>query len=148
MVLEKTLESGSRRSNQSILKEISPEYSLERLMLEAETPILWPPDAKNWLIRKDSDAGKGWRQEAKGTTEDGMVGWRYRLDGHSFEQSLGVGDGQGGLVCCSLWVKESDTTEWLNYYYLEKEKKTSARLYGIQNEKKRFSLSANYDIMS
>ena len=83
---------------------------------EAEMPILCPPDAKNWLIRKDSDAGKDWRQEKKGMTEDGMVGWHHRLDGHEFEQALGVSDGQGGLVCCSPWGrKESDTTERLNW---------------------------------
>ena len=79
---------------------------------EAETPILWPPDAKNWLIEKDPDAGKDWRQE-KGTTEGEMVGWQHRLDGCEFEQALGVGDGQGGRVCCSPWrCKESNTTEW------------------------------------
>ena len=83
---------------------------------EAETPILWPPDVINWLIGKDPDAGKDWGQEEKGTTEDEMVGWHHRLSGHEFEQALGVGDGQGGLVCCSPWGhKESDTTEWLNW---------------------------------
>ena len=83
---------------------------------EAETLILWPPDAKNWLIGKDPDAGKDWKQEEKGTREEEMVGWHYRLDGHEFEQALGVGDGQGGLACCSPWgCKESDTTEWLNW---------------------------------
>ena len=83
---------------------------------EAETPILWPPDAKNWLIGKDPDAEKDQRQEKKGTTEDEMVGWHHRLDGHEFEQVLGVGDGQGSLVCRSPWgCKESDTTEWLNW---------------------------------
>ena len=83
---------------------------------EADTSILWPPDAKSWLIWKDSDAGKDWRQEEKGTTEDEMVGWHHRLNGHEFEQALGVGDGQGGLVCCSLWGhKESDMTEQLNW---------------------------------
>ena len=74
----------ARRSNQSILKEISPEYSWER-HVEAETPIFWPPDAKNWLIWKDRDAGKDWRREEKGTTEDEMVGWHHRLNGHEFE---------------------------------------------------------------
>ena len=81
---------------------------------EAVTPILWPPDVKNWLIGKDPDAGKDWRQE-KGITEDEMVGWYHRLDGHEFEETPGVGDGQRSLVCCSPWgLKESDTTEWLN----------------------------------
>ena len=103
------------RSNQSILKEISPEYSLEGLMLKVETLILWPPDVKNWLIGKDPDAGKDWRQE-KGTTEGEMVGWHHWRDGHEFEQALGVGDGQGSPVCCSPWGhKESDTSEWLNW---------------------------------
>ena len=82
---------------------------------EAETSILWPPDAKNWLIGKDPDAGKDWRQEKKGTTEDKIVGWHHRLYGHEFEYALGVDDGQGSLVCCSSWGrKESDMTEWLN----------------------------------
>ena len=82
---------------------------------EAETPVLWPPDAKNNLIGKDPDAGKDWRQEEKRTTEDEMVGWHCWLDGHEFEQAMGVGDGQGSLVCCSPWgLKESDRTEQLN----------------------------------
>ena len=81
---------------------------------EAETPMLWPPDAKNWHIGKDPDSGKDWRQEEKGTTEDKMVEWHYQLSGHEFAQTLGVGDRQGGLACCSPWgCKESDTTEWL-----------------------------------
>ena len=67
---------------------------------DAEALILWPPDAKNWLLGKDPDAGKDWRQEEKGTTEDEMAGWHHRMDGHEFEQALGVGDGQGGLACC------------------------------------------------
>ena len=105
----------TRRSNQSVLKKISPGCSLER-HVEAETPILWPPDVKNWLIGKDPDAGKEWRQEEKGMTEDEMVGWHHWLDGHEFEQALGVGDGQGSLVCCSSWgCKELDTTERLNW---------------------------------
>ena len=105
-----------RRSNQSILKEISPEYSLEgRTNAEAETSILWPPDAKNWLLGKDPDAGKDWGQEEKGMTEDEMVWWHHRFDGHEFKQVPGVGDGQGNLACCSPWgCKESDTTEQLN----------------------------------
>ena len=79
---------------------------------EAETPILWPPDAKRWLIWEDPDAGKDWGQVEKGMTEDEMVGWHHRLNGHEFGWTLGVGDGQGGLACCSSWgCKESDTTE-------------------------------------
>ena len=77
--------------------------------------MLWPPDGKSRLIRKDPDAGKDGRQEEKGTTEDEMVGWDHQLNGHEFEQVLGVDDGQGSLACCSPWgCKESDTTERLN----------------------------------
>ena len=80
---------------------------------EAEAPTLWPPEAKNWLIGKDADAGKDWRQEEKGMTKDEVVGWHHLLDGHEFEQAPGVGDGQGSLACCSPRVrKESNTTEW------------------------------------
>ena len=105
----------ARRSYQSIWKEISPEYSLDGLMAEAETPILWPPDAKNWLIWKDPDAGKDWGQEEKGTTEDEMVRWHHWLNGHGFGWIPGVGDGQGGLACCGSWgPRESDMTEQLN----------------------------------
>ena len=83
---------------------------------EAEAPILWPPDAKNWLVGKDPDAGKDWRQEEKRMTEDEMVGWHHLLDGHEFEQAPGVGDRQGSLVCCSPWGhKELDMTEGLNW---------------------------------
>ena len=83
---------------------------------EAETPINWPPDAKNWLIWKVPNAGKDWRQKEKGMTEDEMVGWHHQLNGHEFESALGVGDGQGSLECCSPWGhKESDTTERLNW---------------------------------
>ena len=83
---------------------------------EAELPILWPPDVKNWFIREDTDAGKDWRQEEKGTTEDEMIEWHHRLDEHESVQALGVGDGQGGLAWFSPWGrKESDTTEGLNW---------------------------------
>ena len=83
---------------------------------ETENPILWPPDAKNWLIGKDRDAGKDWRQEDKGTTEDEMVGWHHRLNGHGFGWTPGVGDGQTGLVHCTpQCCKELDTTERLNW---------------------------------
>ena len=117
-VLEKTLESPLD------CKEIQPVHPkgdqswifIERTDAEAETPILWPPDVKKWLIGKDSDAGKDWRQEEKGTMENKMVGWHHRLDGPEFEQAPGVGDGQGSLVCCSPWGhKELDMTEWLNW---------------------------------
>ena len=83
---------------------------------EIEASMLWPPDAKNWLFGKDPDAGKDWRWEEKGTTEDEMVGWYHLFNGHEFEQALGVGDGQGSLLCCIPWgCKELDVTEQLNW---------------------------------
>ena len=101
----------ARRSNQSIVKEITPGCSLEHPI-----PILWPPDAKSWLIGKDPDAGKDWGREEKGTTEDEMARWHHWLDGRESEWTPGVGDGQGGLVCCdSRGRKELDTTERLNW---------------------------------
>ena len=92
-------------------KEIQPVHSkgdqswvfIGRTDVETETPILWPPDAKNWLLGKDPDAGKDWRQEKKGLTEDEMVGWHHWLGGHELKQAPAVGDGHGGLVCCSPW---------------------------------------------
>ena len=105
----------AKRSNQSILKEISSEYWLEGLMLKLQS-IIWPPDAKNWLIGKDPDAGKDWRQKEKGMTQDEMVGWHHQLNGHEFEQAPRVGDGQESLECCSSQGhKESDMTEQLNW---------------------------------
>ena len=118
MVLQKTLESPLD------CKEIQPVHSegdqsgvfIGRNDAKAETPVLWPPHTKSWLIGKDSDAGRDWGQEEKGKTEDGMAGWHHRLDGREFEWTPGVGDGQGGLVCCDSWGhKESDMTEWLNW---------------------------------
>ena len=118
MVLEKTLESPLD------CKEIQPVHPkgdqswvfIGRTEAEADTPILWPPDAKRWLIGNDPDAGGDWGQEEKRTTEDEMAGWHHRLEGHEFEQTLGVGDGQGGLACCDSWGrKESDTTDRLNW---------------------------------
>ena len=83
---------------------------------KAETPVLWPLHVKSWLLGKVSDAGRDWRQEEKGTTEDEMAGWHHRLNAHEFGWTLGVGDGQGGLAWCNSWVrKESDTTERLNW---------------------------------
>ena len=105
-------------------KEIQPVHPkgnqswifIERTDAEAETPIIWLPDVKNWLIWIDPDAGKDWRQEEKGTSEDEMVGWHHRLNGHEFEQALEVGNGQESLACCSPWGhKESDTVELLNW---------------------------------
>ena len=89
---------------------------LERTDAKAETPVLWPPHAKSWLIGKDPDAERDWGQEEKGTTEDEMAGWHHWLDGHESEWTPGIGDGQGGLECCDSWgCKESDTTDWLNW---------------------------------
>ena len=123
VVLEKTLESpldskeiqpGNPRGDQSWI-------FIWRTDAEAEAPILWPPDGKNWLIRKDPDAGTDWRQEEKGMTENEMAGWHHWLDGHEFEQAPGVGDGQGSLACCSPWGhKESDITEWIELKHLYK----------------------------
>ena len=118
VVLEKTLESPLD------CKEIQPVHPkgdqswgfIGRTDVEAETPILWPPDVKSWLFGKDPDAGKDWGQEEKGMTEDEMVGWHHWPNGHGFGWTPGVGDGQGGLACCSSWGrKESDTTEWMNW---------------------------------
>ena len=104
----------TRRSSQSILKEISPGCSLEGLMLKLE--ILCPPHVKSWLIGKDSDAGRDWGQEGKGTTEDAMAGWHHRLDGCEFKWTPGDGNGQEGLACCNSWChKQLDTTEGLNW---------------------------------
>ena len=121
VVLEKTLESPSD------CKEIQPVHSkgdrpwvfFGRNDAKAETPVLWPPYEKSCLIWKESDAGRDWGQEEKGTTEDEMAGWHHRLDGRQFEWTPGVGDGQGGLACCmgvgARGRKESDTTEQLNW---------------------------------
>ena len=118
VVLEKTLESPLD------CKEIKPVHSegdqpwdfFGRNDAKAEAPVLWPPHAKSWLIGKDSDAGRDWGQEEKGTTEDEMVGWHHWLDGRESEWTPGVGDGQGALVCCDSWgCKESDTAERLNW---------------------------------
>ena len=118
MVLEKTLESplDCKEIKPVNLKRNQFWIFIGRTDAEAEAPTLWPPDAKNWLTGKDPDAGKDWRQEEKETTEDEMVGWHHWLDGHEFEQTLGVGNGQESLACCSPWGhKELDTTEQLNW---------------------------------
>ena len=93
-----------------------PLIFIGRTDAEAEAPIFWPPDTKGWLIRKDPDAWKDWRQE-KGTTDDEMVGWHHRLNAHNFEQALGDGEGQGSLACCSPYCKDSDMTDRLNNNY-------------------------------
>ena len=117
VVLKKTLESPLD------CKEIQPVHPkgnqswmfIGRTIVEAETPIILPPDAKSWPIRKDPDDGKDWRQEGKGIAEAKTVGWHHWLDEHEFEQALGDGKGQGSLLCFSPWGrKELDITEWLN----------------------------------
>ena len=118
VVLEKTLESPLD------CKEIQPVHPkgnqssvlFGRNDAKAETPVLWTPHSKSWLIGKDSDGGRDWGQEEKGTTEDEMAGWHHWLDGRESQWTLGVGDGQGGLACCDSWGrKESDMTERLNW---------------------------------
>ena len=118
VVLEKTLESPLD------CKGIQPVHSegdqpwdfFRRNDAKAETPVLWPPHTKGWLIGKDSDAGRDWGQEEKGTTQDEMAGWHPRLDGCESEWTLAVGDGQGGLACCDSWGhKKSDMTDQLNW---------------------------------
>ena len=89
-----------------------PWIFIERTDAEAEAPILWPPDVKSWLIRKDPDAGKDWRQEEKGTTENEMVGWHHWLSGHEFEQTLGDGEVQGSLACCGPWGWQRVRHDW------------------------------------
>ena len=117
VVVEKTLESllGHKEIKPVNFKGNQSWIFIGRTDAEAETPVLWLHDMKNWLLGKDPDAGKDRRQEEKGTTEDEMVGWHHRLDGHEFEQAPGVGDGQGSLMCCSpSGRKDSDMTEQLH----------------------------------
>ena len=116
VVLEKTLESplDCKEIQQVHSEGDQPWDFFGRTDAEAETPVLWPPHAKSWLIGKDSDAGRDWGQEEKGTTEDEMAGWHHWLDGRESQWTPGVGDVQGGLACCDSWGhKESDTTERL-----------------------------------
>ena len=140
MVLEKTLESPLD------CKEIQPVHPkgdqswvfTGRTDAEAETPILWPPHVKSWLTGKDPDAGRVWGQEEKGRTEDEMAGWHHRLDGHKFELTPGVGDGQGGLVCCNSgsqrvrhdWATEM--TDW-PFYYMVKTMHLVGRVSGFKS---------------
>ena len=118
MVLDKTLESPLDCKK---IQPVHPKGDQSRVFfgrtdVEAETPILWPPHVKSWLIGKDPDAGKDWVQEEKGMTEDEMAGWHHRFNGHGFGWTPGAGDRQGGLMCYSSWGrKESDTTEQLNW---------------------------------
>ena len=118
VVLEKTPESPLD------WKEVHPVHSegdqpwvfTGRTDAKAETPVLWPPHVKSWLIGEDSDAGRDWGQEENGMAEDEMAGWYHWLDGHESEWTPGIGDGQGGLVCCDSWGhKKSETTERLNW---------------------------------
>ena len=119
VVLEKTLESPLDCKE---IKPVNPKGNQSWIFIgrsdaDAETPIFWPPDVKNWRIGKDPDAGKDWRREEKGTTEDEMVGWHHRLNGLQFERAPGVGGGQGGLLCCSPWGH--DWTSKLNWCLFE-----------------------------
>ena len=131
VVLEKTLESPL---NWKEIQWVHPKGNqswifIGRTDAEAETPIFWPPDVKNWLSGKDPDAGKDWRQEEKGKPEDEMIGRHHWLNGHEFEQSPGIDDGQGSLACCSPWGRkdlgmteqlnwtESVKSEWVTYDY-------------------------------
>ena len=138
VVLEKTLESPlDCKESQTVHPKGNRSWIfIERTNVEAETPILWPPDVKSWLIWKDPDAGKDWRREEKGTTEDEMVGWYHWHDGHEFEQALEGGDGQGSLVCCSPWgCKDSDTTErltWTSWLNTNFSYHISSKLCGFQ----------------
>jgi len=119
VVLEKPLESAL----DSKIKSVNPKGNQSWIFIgktDAEGPILWPPDVKSWLIRKDPAAGKDWRQEEKGTIEDEMVGWHHLLKRHEFEQALGDIEGQGSLLCCSLWggrVGHDWVTEQQQYIY-------------------------------
>ena len=142
VLLEKTLESSVDCKE---LQPIHPKRNqswifIGRTDAEAETLILWPPDRKNWLTGKDPDAGQDWRQEEKEMTEDEMVGWHYWLDGHEFEEALGVGDRQGSLACCSPWNhKESDMTS--NWTELSSKNLSNFHwLYTAQNSWSFFSL--------
>ena len=122
VVLKKTLESPLDCKE---IKPVNPKENQSWIFIgntdaKAETAILWPPDTKNWLLGKDPNTRKDWRWEKMGMTENEMFGWYHWLDGHEFEQALGVSDGQGSLGCCSPWDhKELDTTEWLNWTELK-----------------------------
>ena len=136
VVLEKTLESPLD------CKEIQPVHPkgdqswvfIGRTDAEAEIPILWPPHVKSWLIGKDSDGGRDYGQEEKGTTEDEMAGWHHRLDRHAFELTLGVGDGQGGLACCDSWGRRvgQDWATELNWIHIRGQKLVSLIIYVFQ----------------
>ena len=122
VVLEKTLESSLDCKEIQLVNPKGDQswVFIGRTHAEAETPVLWPPHAKSWLIGKDLDDGRDWGQEEEGTTEDEMAGWHHQLDGHEFEWTPGVGDGQRGLVCCNSWGRKSQTrlSDWteLNWW--------------------------------
>ena len=118
VVLEKTLESPfDCKETQPVHPKGNQSWIyIGRTDIEAETPIFRSPDANNWLIGKDANAGKDWRQEENRTTEEEIVGWHHWLNEHEFKQAPGFGDGQGSLACWSLWgCKDSDMTEQLNW---------------------------------
>ena len=143
VVLEKTLESPLDCKE---IQPVSPKGNQSWIFIgrtDAEASILWWPDVNSQLIKKDPDAGKDWRQEEKWTTEDEMVGWHHRLDGHEFEQAPGDGEGQGSLACCSPWgCKELDTTEWLNnnkpYHLSYLTTVTEELVFLLQNQSKKW----------
>ena len=148
VVLEKTLESPLDCEE---IQPVHPKHQswvfIGRTDVEAETPTLWPPDAKSWLIWKDPDAEKDWGQEEKGMTEDEMVGWHHRHNGHGFGWTPGVDDRQGGLACCESWgCKESDTTEQLNWIvHLEFIKMVNFMLFLLQLKKYGHVLPFTFD---
>ena len=123
VVLEKTLESPLDSKEIKLVnpKGNQPSIFIGRIDAEAEAPTLWPPKAKSWLTGKDSDAGKDWRQEDKGTKEDEMVWWHHQLSGHEFVQTSGNNEGQGSRACCSRWghrVRHSWATEQQRYAFV------------------------------
>ena len=141
VVLEKTLESPLDCKEIQLVhpKGDQPWVFIGRTDAEAEIPILWPPDAKSWLTEKDPDAGRDWGQEEKGTIEDEMAGWHHQLNGHEFGRTPEVGDGQGGLACCSSWgcrVGHDWATE-LNWTELNKQWRTKNVLNQESDTKKR-----------
>ena len=141
MVLEKTLESPlDCKAIQSVHSEGDQPWDFfGRNYAKAETPVLWPPHAKSWLIGKDSDAGRDWGQEEKGTTEDEMAGWHHWLNGHESEWTSGLGDGQGGLACCNSWLPKSQTrlSNWteLNWRNVDPKKKKVCPFLLLENSR-------------
>ena len=143
-MLEKTLESPLD------CKEIQPVHPkgnqswifIGRTDIEAETPVLWPPGEKNWFTGKDPDAGKDWRREEKGTTEDEMVGWHHRLNGRESDQTPGVGDGQGGLACCSPWGCKESGHDWVTELNWTDFRKSCKTCYIAENITKNYKKQA------